>query len=334
MKLAEVGERAAVERILKLLGPPPKGIGPGDDCAAIPLDGQYLLVTTDVVNEGVHFPSEAPRDLVGWHCAAVNLSDIAAKGGDALGLTVAVSLPRSADDEDAYAIMKGATKCAKENGTVVWGGDTKEGSAVSAAGTAFGTVAKEKFVPRGGAKPGDLVAMTGKVGTAAVAWQRWVDSRDQRELRRLLMVKPRLAEGKILGSRGATAMTDMSDGLATACRLIGAASNCVIQLDWEQLPLAAGYAELFAEGAPETMALGFGGEYELCFTVPDDDDMLLKLERSLAKTRSGVTIVGSVERAGKRIAGKARDAGEVFLRHGDRLLPVTKLGWEQFKSKG
>ncbi|MEM3042470.1 MAG: thiamine-phosphate kinase [Thermoplasmata archaeon] len=186
MKLSELGERRVVRDILRLLGVGPTGEGrghrrsharpsgvvfgaPGDDCAFIEWGGAFLLATSDVVSPRTHVPMEAPW-IWGWHAAAVNLSDIAAKGGEPLGVLMSLLLPPGTKENVALEIMRGARDCCARFGTVILGGDTKEGAEVAISGTAIGRVPRGMLMPRGGARPGDLLAVTGVLGEAAVGY--------------------------------------------------------------------------------------------------------------------------------------------------------------------
>jgi thiamine-monophosphate kinase len=153
-QLREIGEREAIEHIRKILDQDDFPLGLTDDCAAIEMGKNYLLVSTDMINERTHMPVGMTAYDMGWHVIAVNLSDIASKGGEPLGLEVAVGLPRQKDIEFLEDMAQGMDSCARKYGTAIAGGDTKECYEVTLVGTAFGIVPKTKIMRRGGAHKG------------------------------------------------------------------------------------------------------------------------------------------------------------------------------------
>src|SRR3989337_402960 len=115
MKLEDLGERRAIE-VLKRVFARGQALGIGDDCALVEWGEHYLLVTTDVVSQKVHVPPGASPYQIGWYLVAINLSDVAAMGGDPLGFVAALSLPRSLDVNWLRELARGMDECAKEYG--------------------------------------------------------------------------------------------------------------------------------------------------------------------------------------------------------------------------
>jgi thiamine-monophosphate kinase len=203
-----------------------------------------LVVTQDALIENVHFRLDwiSWRDL-GWRAAAVNLSDLAAAGAEPLALLVALAAPGDARLEDVLEFYAGIA----ETEVPVRGGDTTRADRLAVTVTALG---RSPRVPgRSGARPGDAVVVTGALGEAGAAFRRGA------------FVRPplRLAEGRELAA-SATAMLDISDGLAVDAAHIAERSGCRILIDLERVPLADG---------AERDDLGFGEDYELLATVPD-----------------------------------------------------------------
>jgi thiamine-monophosphate kinase len=203
-----------------------------------------VVVTHDVLVEGVHFRLDwlSWREL-GFRAAAVNLSDLAASGAEPEALLVGLGLPAATRVEDVLELYEGIA----EGGVRVAGGDTSRGESVFVAVTAVGR--SERVPGRAGARPGDLVVVTGPLGASGAAFRHGA------------YVRPplRLAEGRELAA-SASALIDVSDGLARDAGHVAARSGCRLAIELERVPLA--------EGA-EIADLGFGEDYELLATVSD-----------------------------------------------------------------
>src|SRR3990170_3913813 len=163
MRLQDLGERGAIE-VLKRIFDRGLALGIGDDCALVDWGDQYLLVTTDLISQRAHLPPTATAYQIGWYLVATNLSDVAAMGGYPLGFVAALALPRTLDVNYLRELARGMDECAKEFGIAILGGDTKEGTEITLAGTAFGRVRRDRVLLRSGARPGDLVVITGDLG--------------------------------------------------------------------------------------------------------------------------------------------------------------------------
>jgi thiamine-monophosphate kinase len=223
----------------------------GDDCAVLD-DGRLLC--TDLLVDGVHFRSSwaSPED-VGWKALAVNLSDIAAMGGAPEVAVAAVALPPGVS---ADAVLEGLLECAEAYGCELVGGDTSAGPTLHLAVTVLGRA--ERPVLRTGARPGDIVHVTGSLGAAAAVLARLDDGEAVDDPSPLHRPLPRLAEGRAAADAGATAMLDLSDGLAIDARRLAEASGVRLELD--EVPVA--------DGATLEQAVGGGDDYELLFTAP------------------------------------------------------------------
>jgi thiamine-monophosphate kinase len=237
MRLAEAGEAGLLAELER------RGLARGIEHDAAQL-GDGVVVTQDALVEDVHFRLEwiGWRDL-GWRAAAVNLSDLAASGAEPEGLIVTLAAPGSTRMEDVLELYEGIA----ETGVPVLGGDTTEADRLVLGVTAVGR--SERVPGRAGARPGDLLVVTGPLGAAGAAF------------RRQTFVRPplRLAEGKELAAR-AHAMLDISDGLAVDAGHLAARSGCRVVIDVDAVPLArhAGVEDL-----------GFGEDYELLAAVVD-----------------------------------------------------------------
>ena len=239
---------------------------------------EELVVTQDALVEDVHFRF----DLLSWHdlgarAAAVNISDLAASGADPVAFLVALGLPPETELEDVLALYAGLN----ERGVPVRGGDTTRADRVVLSVTALGR--SERVPGRAGARPGDAVVVTGSLGAAGVGFRNGL----------LPPVPDRVEEGRRL-ARVATAMLDLSDGLARDAGHIARRSGVRIAIELERVPLA--------EGA-ELEDVGFGEDYELLATTPDT---------------LGFPVIGRVEE-GEGVALTLR--GE----------PYSLAGWEHFR---
>jgi thiamine-monophosphate kinase len=235
VRLSELGEFGLLAELER------RGLVAGIENDAALVDG--FVVTQDALVEGVHFRLDwiTWRDL-GFRAAAVNLSDLAASGAEPSGLIASLGTSGATRVENVFELYEGM----REAGVPVLGGDTTRADSLVLSVTALGR--SERVPGRGGAQPGDVLVVTGPLGAAAVAFRK----------HRFMRPPLRLEEGRRL-ARHATAMLDISDGLAQDAGHIAGRSRirCVIEL--ERVPLA--------EGAT-THDLGFGEDYELLAAVP------------------------------------------------------------------
>lgn len=246
-RLRDIGEDALVERVLRGFSGEGLAVGPGDDCAVVDEGGPRLrLLKTDAIVEGVHFLPETPASKVGWKAVARVLSDFAAMGGgpERLLVTLAVDPERPVAWVDG--LYRGIRKCLGRHGGVLAGGETSSapsGAVISVAGE--GSVARRGLALRSGGQPGDVLAVTGRLGGSIRG--------------RHLDFTPRLAEGRWLGPR-VSAMMDLSDGLAKDLPRLATASGCGFELVAEAVPRT--------RGCSIEAAIGDGEDYELLVAVP------------------------------------------------------------------
>jgi thiamine-monophosphate kinase len=258
-----------IRAIARALGP---AAGPlGDDCALIPDGTTTLALSTDVSVEGVHFRRDwlEPREI-GWRAAAGALSDLAADGAEAIGVFAAVTGPRSMAERDLVELMRGVGDAVVSVGGLVLGGDLSSSPQWAVTITVVGRAARP--VTRGGARPGDGLWVTGALGGPRAALEAWLRGDppppDARES--FAHPVPRIAAGVWLAAHGATAMLDLSDGLAGDARHLAAASGAHLDVDLARLPVAppvvaeAGRLRL----APAVFAAQGGEDYELLAALP------------------------------------------------------------------
>jgi len=255
-------------------------VGIGDDCAVLETaPGERLLVTTDLLLEDVHFRHRyaTPRDI-GWKALAVNLSDVAAMGGRPRWALVALGCPSGVRAEEVRDFFEAALALADEHDVVVVGGDTSSSRAGWVVNvTLLGTTAGRPVL-RSGARPGDVVAVTGMLGRAraglavldggAVPGSLDTAARDE-VVRAHLRPRPRVREGQWLGAAsGVTAMIDLSDGLATDLRHVADESGVGARVQLDHVPVASSVrvvADALGDDAI-TWATSGGEDYELLVT--------------------------------------------------------------------
>lgn len=286
-------------------------VGIGDDAAICRVpSGMETVITTDVLNAGVHFLEDVDPAALGHKSLAVNLSDLAAVGAEPAWFLLALTLPR-AEPEWLERFAQGMFALAQRYNVQLIGGDTTRGP-LSIAVTAIGTVPQGKGLLRAGAKPGDLIYVTGTLGDAALALDGMRGARNftPEELvqlrERLERPIPRVAEGAALREIASSAI-DISDGLLGDLGHILDASGVGARVRLEAVPLSATYRAHLADFGWD-YALGGGDDYELCFTVPP-------LERETLDVLAGemrfpLTLIGEI--TAERALAVCDAAGRIY----------------------
>ncbi|HLT14379.1 MAG TPA: thiamine-phosphate kinase [Marinobacter sp.] len=292
-------------------------LGPGDDCAIqrVP-SGCDLVFSVDTVVEGVHFPLNYPPDYLGWRALAVATSDLAAMGADPVCFTLALTLP-AADPGWLGGFADGLAKASAAFGIKLAGGDTTRGP-LTLSIQVHGTVAEGQALRRSGARPGDLVCVTGPLGDAGAALaylEEPVPSLlQQAVLSRYHYPQPRLALGQGLVGK-ASAAIDISDGLLADLQHILDASGVGAELDATKIPVSPELTQLQGDRAL-ALALSAGDDYELCLTIAPE--VLEGLDSGL---KSRLTVVGQVQREpGLRVKGVDAEAGHRGFDHFGRSV--------------
>jgi len=289
----------------------------GDDVAALPFGGATLLLTTDALSEGTHFDPRSPARAIGAAAIGASLSDLASKGGRPIAALLDILVPPSTPIGWAREVVEGAESAARRFGFHVVGGDTKRTATRSVVGTILGTVSAGALPARDGARPGDLLVVTGTVGRGGAVGRVLLEGRrpSERELARLLEIRPRLSEGRALRPF-ARAMLDTSDGLADAARRLAHASRVRARIEAEALPLDRSLGRVSPPSKRLRLAL-FGGDYELLAAVPPTS--IRRAIRAVERSGGRATVVGSITRG--------RSA---FLREAGRWRRMPRAGWDPF----
>jgi thiamine-monophosphate kinase len=227
-------------------------IGIGDDAAVVRCpDGTDLVLKTDMIVENIHFTRKTSRpEDWGYKAMAVNLSDLAAMGAAPRYALAAVGLPRGTRARDAQAIQRGMERAMRLGGVSLVGGDTCRSERVTLAVFVAGSVKRGKMILRSGARPGDVLFVTGKLGGSLASGRH-------------LKFVPRLAESDFLTRHyRVNAMMDISDGLAKDLRQLGAASGAGIEIFEKSVPL---HRDVLSRGADA--AFLDGEDFELVFAL-------------------------------------------------------------------
>jgi len=299
-------------------------VGIGDDAAVINTSAnEQLLISVDTLNIGVHFPQQTSAFDIGYKALAVNLSDIAAMGGEPKWFTLAMSLPE-VNRAWLEAFTEGLSSLASVNKLSLVGGDTTKGS-LSITIQIAGTVPTGQSLQRRGARVDDDIYITGTLGDAAAALQicQGELSADaltaERLLQRLNQPVPRTQIG--INMRGiATACIDISDGLAADLGHILEASGVGAEIELANLPRSAAMDALLVEEAKiQEWQLYGGDDYELCFTAPAaQHDAIMAIART---QQCPITRVGKI----------IREPG-LFSHEDSELIPVVVRGYEHFST--
>ena len=323
-------EDQLIERVCRRFTSPKGGlrVGVGDDAAVIRTrEDTEWVVTTDAFLENVHFLRNVhPPKAVGYKALARATSDLAAMGARARYFLLTLALPASCTKHWLDEFLDGMALAARRFGLTLAGGDTTKYSKVLISLTVFGEANPGRAILRSGARPGDLVCVSGRLGEAELGLRLIQKNLHKKKHWKNLLTKhlypePRLAVGQWLAARRlATAMIDTSDGLSTDLGHVCSASGVGAQIWSEKIPRVQVPSELGRIGLdPLRLALDGGEDYELVFTVPR------RLARRLPRKISGVpiTIIGEITRK-KEI---------VLIRPNGLRVPLESHGWDSFRKK-
>ncbi len=260
MRLRDIGERKIIDRIWEIMGERQDY----DDAVVYDIGDDYLLITTDYIGEGTHFLSDVSFRKVGEFFASVNLSDIAAMGGVPKYFMAAMFFPRDFYAQNLEEFILGMNAILKKYNVEYRGGDLKESEKAGAVGIAIGFVEKDKILRRKGAREGEKIFVTGKLGKQGASYILWKMGRADFE--DVISIVPRVEEGKILAGK-ASACIDLSDGIIASAMQMQDVNNLGFHVNLLDLPLHPLALEVMEDySIPLEKILNFGGEYELMYT--------------------------------------------------------------------
>ncbi len=336
MKVSELGEFGLIDLLAKMVDSSRDNkkeawqkltLGIGDDAAVFEGDTSSQLATVDCLIQDTHFSLAITSwHELGWKSLAVNLSDIAAMGGVPRYALVSLALPDHTEVDDVTALYQGMIELAQQFGVAIIGGDTSSAPLVIITVTVLGNTGRGKaMLSRSAARPGDKVAVTGYLGTAAAGWEMLTrrlqfDPEAAAQLKRaFLRPSPRIAEGQLLVEQGVKAAIDISDGLISDLNHIGESGQVGARIEVERLPILPTVKANFGNRARE-LALSGGEDYELLFTATAE-----VIEQVKAAVSCPVTVIGEIT---------AAKPDRITLVDGKgNPVRLTKTGWEHFTQK-
>jgi len=302
-------------------------IGIGDDTAAWQGDKAIQLATTDTMVQDIHFNlKDTTWKELGWKSLAINLSDIAAMGGVPQYALVSLSVPGDLEVDNISDLYEGMVDLAKEFGVAVVGGDVTNAPNIVITITIFGSLKDRSKFPltRSSAVPGDLIAVTGYLGTSAAGLKIVTEGLTVSEETRTVLRQahfrptPKVKEGLELLRLGVKAAIDISDGLLSDLGHICEMSKVSAQIKLDWLPIHPSVRAVFKSDCSD-LALSGGEDYELLFAAKQQ--VMDKVKQALPST---VTVIGEITKTGPEKVVVIDEAGKV--------VPWSRGGWEHFKS--
>jgi thiamine-monophosphate kinase len=329
--LARLGESGIIDQVRKLFQDAPPEIlkGIGEDCAVLRSPSELILLSTDLLTEGVHFErSWAQAREIGRKALAINLSDIAAMGGTPNFALLSLGLPEDLEEAYLLDLLKGIRELAKQHGISIIGGNTSrspQGIWISL--TVLGKIAPQEVLYRSGARAGDHLLVSGFLGEARggleILKKGMAKPKYPKLVKAFLDPKPQMALSRLLARSGSVhAMIDLSDGLASDLDHLCQESGVGAEIYPSQIPISRSLRDLADKlgGNPLDWALRGGEDYALLFAVPPEG-----MERV-------------VEGARDNLARKLWPIGRVIQEKGlwlveeGRKRPLAQRGFDHFQS--
>ena len=304
-------------------------VGIGDDAAVVRAGPREWVLTTDLLVERAHFlPQTHPARTVGWKALARSLSDCAAMGARPRYALVALALPPATPDRWVREFFSGFAQLACRHGVRLAGGDLSRAKQIVADVQIIGEVPRGRAVLRRGARPGDVIFVSGTLGLAGLGLACLrkklmpAGSLARQALRAQLYPEPRVSLAQALARRGVTAMIDVSDGLSTDLHHLCEASAVGARIRAKKIPAAKVSAELARRLGTSglELALNSGEDYELLFTLPPA--RAARLPAKLAGVR--LARIGEITR-GARVA---------IVKASGREGALAARGWDHFRRVG
>ncbi len=294
-----------------------------EDAESLPFSGKHLVATTDMLSEGDDFPPGMPYDAIGWNAVAANLSDIAAAGAKPLGVLMAWGIPRVLPEEGIRQIAKGMAACARAHKTRVLGGDMNETENIILSGTAFGLARYP--LKRGGAVPGDLLAVSGPLGASAAGYLIYWAKRGKKtpaEENMLHRFNYPLERTRLMAElnskRLVRAATDISDGFCASVHNICRESGTGALVEYMGIPMYEGFEDYCKKGGKMPLELlNLSCDYEILAAFPQE---CFSAARKIARKMGGELYeIGTVLKKG------------MLLEMDGKIAPLPKRGFAHFE---
>lgn len=327
-KQLRVNEFGLIERFFRPLAVNnPGSASLQDDCATLSVkNGYQAIYSMDTMVEGVHFFKDDPADLIAKKLLRVNLSDLAASGGDPLGYLLALCLPHGFPLKWLESFAAGLQEDQRKFNVSLLGGDTTSSNGpITLSITAIGEIPKDRVIRRAGAMIGDDIFVSGCIGDAAIALKLFGEIGKANTLKhypslydRYTLPEPRIGLGKLLAGT-ATACIDVSDGLYADLNHICLASKVGAKIEMGAIPLSKCVKEIIEKNKYYWESVyGGGDDYELLFTANKDQRNVIDNFASILNI--AISKVGCIE-LGKGIS--------ILDQFGD-VVPVKSFGWQHF----
>ncbi len=334
MKVSELGEFGLIELLAQTISQNTDNkfsrrliLGIGDDTAAWHNESPVQLATTDTLVDGIHFTIETITwEELGWKSLAINVSDIAAMGGTPAYALVTLGIPGDSLVENVISFYRGMLEIANLSGVIIAGGDTVKSPIITITVSLFGIAENngKGIMTRSAARPGDVIAVTGFLGSSAAGLkmlQKSLHLKEEAEnyLRQAhFKPQPRVGEGKILAEAGVRCAIDLSDGLTGDMAHVCKASGVGAKITVDSIPVHPLVKASFPEDSID-FALSGGEDYELLFTI--EESLLPKIKGSLS---TPITAIGEIT---------AEKPGQVVLidKKGNSFARQRK-SWDHFLS--
>lgn len=333
MEVRDLGEFGLIEILSRIAPQGDPGhhilVNIGDDAAAWRGENLAVLATTDALVEGVHFTAVTSWRDRGWKAMAAGLSDIAAMGGEPRYALVALTLPEQTQVEDVSQLYQGMADLAIRFSVAVVGGNVSRAPLTTITLTVIGRVEEDKILTRSAARHGDLLALTGHLGSSAAGLRLLTRGLDPGPeygafLRSAhLQPLPQIACGRHLSACGVRCAIDISDGLLADLGHLCKASSVGAVVWADRLPVHPATKAVFPEDCLD-LALGGGEDYELLFTA--GKDIIEKSMNSIeSSTSCPITVIGEITGQKEGIRVLTKDGQPYVTAH---------LGWDHFSKGG
>ncbi len=293
-----------------------------DDCAVLENGAEYLLLSTDIIRQSTHIPEGTDPSLIGKFVANINLSDIAAMAGIPSGMLVSYLVDPETDDRYLEKIAASIDRVLKDNGAETLGGDTKEGSELVISGSIMGHQKKELTRRRSHIARGDVVGVTNRLGRAASGYIFYKTGyRPDLGINMMLGITARVKEAQIMSEYGAKFMMDLSDGVFASISQMKSDYGIgfkVVENEFKPDRNVKKAASLTGLSSTEIMC-GFGGDYELFFSINNSD-------------YSDFSSAMESEKIDVSFFGEAWDGNNIMF-NGNEWVTISERGYEHFGVK-